>query len=133
MARQRNAPVLSPSLPPERGIPILERLIADAEQLLHEYRHSTKRQEWTNTTEAALQAALGSANPAIDAFSLAQCGAYSRNDSKQRLQTQANDQLRCIARRIVSVVVAPRCNTCPRVPPSMLGNSMRHQMPRLNS
>lgn len=93
MARQRNVPVLGPSLPPERAIPILERLVVDAEQLFHEHRHSPERQEWTNTTEAALQAALGSANPAIDAFSLAQCGSYSPQDSEQRLQDQANDQL----------------------------------------
>jgi hypothetical protein len=94
MARQRNAQVFGPSLPPERAIPILERLIVNAEQLFHEHRHSPNRQEWTNTTEAALQAALGSANPAIDAFSLAQCGSYSPHDSEERLQNRANDQLR---------------------------------------
>ncbi len=94
MARPKAAPILAPTLPPERAIPILERLVADAEQLFNEHRHSPKRQEWQNTAEGALQAALGSANPAIDAFSLAQCGSYSPHDSEQRLHNQANDQLR---------------------------------------
>ena len=93
MARRNAEPVLAPTLPPERSIPILEKLVADAEQLVNEHRHSPKRQEWKNTAEGALQAALGSVNPAIDAFSLAQCGAYSIHDSEQRLQSQANEQL----------------------------------------
>jgi hypothetical protein len=94
MARQRNVPTLSPSLPPERSIPILEKLVIDAEKLFQEHRHSPKRQEWINTTEAALQAALGSTNPAIDAFSLAQCGSYSPRDSEQKLQKQSDNQVR---------------------------------------
>jgi hypothetical protein len=104
MARQKNAPVSGPSLQPERAIPILERLIVDAEQLFHEHRHSPKRQEWTNTTEAALQAALGSANPAIDAFTLAQCGVSNIHDSEQRRQSQANEELRGIMAAVASAV-----------------------------
>jgi hypothetical protein len=104
MARQKAAPVLAPTLPPEKAIPILERLVSDAEQLFNEHRLSPKRQEWTNTTEAALQAALGSANPTIDAFSTAQGGYYSRSDSEQRLQNQANEQLRGMMATVTSAV-----------------------------
>jgi len=94
VARQKAAPILAPTLPAERAIPILEKLVANAEQLFNEHRHSPKRQEWQNTAEGALQAALGSASTAIDAFSLAQCGSYSPHYSEQRLHNQANDQLR---------------------------------------
>ena len=104
MARQRNVPILSPSLPPERSIPILEKLVADAERLFQEHRHSPKRQEWINTTDAALQAALGSGNPAVDAFSLAQCGSYSPYDTEQKLQEQANNQLRGMIAAVNSAV-----------------------------
>jgi hypothetical protein len=82
----------------------LEKLVADGEQLLNEHRHSPKRQEWTNTGEAALQAALGGANAAIDAFSLAQCGSYSPHDSEPRLHNQANDQLRGMIAAVNSAV-----------------------------
>lgn len=104
MARQKVAPILAPTLPPERAIPILEKLVDDAEQLIDEHRHSPKRQEWQNTAEGALQAALGSANPAIDAFSLAQCSAYSPHYSEQRLHNQANDELRGMMAAVNSAV-----------------------------
>lgn len=104
MARQKAAPILAPTLPPERAIPILEKLVADAERLFDEHRHSPKRQEWQNTAEGALQVALGSANPAIDAFSLAQCGSYSPHDSEQRLHNQANDQLRGMMAAVNSAI-----------------------------
>lgn len=104
MARQKAAPALAATLLPERAIPILEKLVADAEVLFNEHRHSPKRQEWKNTAEGALQAALGSVNPAIDAFSLAQCGSYSPRDSEQRLHNQANDQLRGMMAAVNSAV-----------------------------
>lgn len=104
MARQKAAPILAPTLPPERAIPILEKLVADGEQLFNEHRHSPKRQEWQNTAEGALQAALGSANPAIDAFSLAQCGVSSVHDSEQRRQSRANEELRGMMAAVNSAV-----------------------------
>ena len=104
MARQKTAPVLAPTFQPEKAIPILEKLVIDAEQFFKEHRHSPSRQQWINTTEAALQAALGSANPAVDAFSLAQCGSYSPYDTEQELQEQADDQLRGMIAAVNSAV-----------------------------
>lgn len=93
MPRQRTAPVPGPTLTPEKSIPILETLVAEADQIRQEPPNSPVRQEWTNTGEGALIAALGGANPAIDAYSLAQCGSYSPHDTRQYRLQQANDQL----------------------------------------
>ena len=110
MARQKTAPILAPTFPPERAIPILENLVTDAEQFFREDRHSSKRQQWISTTEAALQAALGSANPAVDAFSSAQCGSYSPYDTEQELQEQADSQLRGMIAAVSSAVQQLRWN-----------------------
>jgi hypothetical protein len=104
MQRLKAAPPLGATLPPERAIPILEKIVADAEQLLTEHRLSPKRQEWQNTAEGALQAALGYANTASKAFSLAQCGFYSPNDSEQTLHKQANDELQGMMAAVSSAV-----------------------------
>jgi hypothetical protein len=104
MVRQNVAPFLAGALPPDRAIPILERLAADAELLFNEHRDSPKRQDWTNTAQGALQAALGLVNPATRAFSQAQCYSYSPHDSEQRLHSQANDQLRGMMAAINSAV-----------------------------
>lgn len=94
MPKQRAVPATGPTLPPEKSIPILENLVAEADKLYQEAADSPLRQDWINNGEAALQAALGLANPATDAFSLAQCGVSSIYDTPQLRLKQANDQLR---------------------------------------
>lgn len=108
MVKQRATSIPGPTLSPEKSIPILERLAADAEKLCQEARHSPLRQEWINTAAAALLAALGGANPAIDAFSLAQCGSYSPRDTPQQLLQQTNDQLLGMVAAINSAVTQLR-------------------------
>jgi hypothetical protein len=104
MARQKAASILAPTLPAGRAIPILEKLVAEGEQFFNEHRNSPKRQQWINTTEAALQAALGSASLAVDAFSSAQCGSYSPYDTEQELQEQADSQLHGMIAAVNSAV-----------------------------
>jgi hypothetical protein len=93
MARQRVIQSTSPTIPPEKSIPILEKHIADADKLREEVPHSPERQVWTQTGECALIAALGEDNPTVHSYGLAQCGATSPHDKWQYRMRQANEQL----------------------------------------
>ncbi len=65
MARPKEDPAVSPTLSPEKAIPILENLILKAETLHNERSDSGQRQQWTHTGEGALLAALGNKHPNI--------------------------------------------------------------------
>jgi len=93
MARQRVNPPAQPSLPPDKSIPILENLILTAEELRQELPNSPQRETWVHTGEGALIAALGEGHPTIDAFAVAQTGAYGQRDTQQYRMRQANSQL----------------------------------------
>jgi hypothetical protein len=83
-----------PSLRPQQAIPILEELIRQAEEKLRPVRYdSPVRAEWAHTGEGALAAALGSDDPAINAFGVAQCGSYGAYDTDETLQRQGDAQL----------------------------------------
>jgi hypothetical protein len=71
----------------------MEQFVVDAEKLRQEAPDSPARQEWEHTGEGLLIAALGQPNPAVQAFSTAQCGMYSKYDTPQFRQKQANGQL----------------------------------------
>jgi hypothetical protein len=58
--------------------------------------------------------------------------AYEKEGGKISLLV-ASSKAAPVARRIASVVVAPRCRTWPIVPPSTLWIRMHHQMPGLNT
>ena len=72
MARQRVVPTSPPTIPPDKSIPILESHIAEADKLRSEVPHSPARQEWIQTGECALTAALGEDNPTVHSFGVAQ-------------------------------------------------------------
>ncbi len=93
MVKPKAVPVLSPTLEPVKAIPVLEGLISRAEQLRAEAWTSPARQQWSQTGESALIAALGSAHPNVHAFTTAQCGAYGPYDTDEYLMEQANTQL----------------------------------------
>ncbi len=94
MAVRRGPAPKPPSLKPEQAIPILEGLIRKADAKVRPERYdSPLRQEWAHTGEGALSAALGSDDPAIQAFGTAQCGSYGPYDTDATLQQQANQQL----------------------------------------
>jgi hypothetical protein len=94
VATRRDPASKPPSLKPEQAIPILEDLIRKAEAEVRPERYnSPPRKEWAHTGEGALSAALGSDDPAIQAFGRAQCGSYGPFDTPARLQKQANRQL----------------------------------------
>ncbi len=92
MVKQRTRELPS-TLDPVKAIPILERLVVEAEQLRSEAWTSTARQQWAHTGEGALIAALGSAHPSVQAFGTAQCGAFGPDDTEGELLQQANRQL----------------------------------------
>jgi hypothetical protein len=91
----RKAPVPKPpSLKPEQAIPILEELIRTAEGKARPERwDSPRRNEWAQTGEGALIAALGNDDPAIGAFAGAQSGLYGPDETAESLLRQANRQL----------------------------------------
>jgi hypothetical protein len=94
MAIRRDPAPKPPSLRPEQAIPILENLVRKAEENVRPERYNSPlRREWVHTGEGALSAALGSDDPAIQAFGRAQCGSYGPRDTPQRLQNQADRQL----------------------------------------
>lgn len=94
MATRRGAASTPPSLKPEQAIPVLEGHILQGEgQLWPERYDSPKRVEWIQTGRAALIAALGSDDAAIQAFGSAQCGVYGPDDTDETLHEQATRQL----------------------------------------
>ena len=104
MARQKPAPIVAPTLSPDRAIPVLEQLVSDAEQLYHEAYDAPQRRDWQIDGEVALQEALGGAHPCLDEFHGAQCGAYGPYDTPEYLLNQANTQLRGMIGAINSAV-----------------------------
>lgn len=94
MAIRRGPAPKPPSLRPEQAIPILEALIQKGEATIRPERYdSPLRNEWAHTGEGALAAALGSDDPAVQAFGSAQCGSYGPYDTEATLLKQANNQL----------------------------------------
>lgn len=94
MSKQNISPhQVTSKFTPDKAIPLLERLVKDAEALVKEDAYSAKRQEWRSTAEAALQRALGLANPATFAFSQADCGFSSAYDTKYERELRANERL----------------------------------------
>ena len=93
MARQRPGQGSPPTIPADRAIPILEKLVLDSDALRSQAAYSPQRQQWLHTSEGALLQALGSDHPALAAFSLAQTGVSNLNDSEQVRQRRANLQL----------------------------------------
>src|SRR5579862_2804198 len=81
------------SLPPERAIPILEEHIRKGDPLRLESYDSSHREEWAQTGEGALRAALGSDHPVVQKFRAAQCGTYSAYDTPETLKRQADRML----------------------------------------
>jgi hypothetical protein len=71
----------------------MEQLVIDAENLRQELPHSPAREEFEHTGEGLLLAALGQPNPAVQAFTTAQCGISSLYDSPQVRHKRANEQL----------------------------------------
>jgi hypothetical protein len=110
MVRQRVVPASPPTIPPDKSIPILEGHMAEADKLRSEVPHSPARQEWIQTGECALIAALGEDNPTVHSFGLAQCGATSRNDTPQYRMRQANEQLDGMIAALRSAVQQLRWN-----------------------
>lgn len=93
MARPRGSPPTPPTLGPDKAVPILERLVSEADVLRQQDAYSAQRQQWRTTAEAALIRSLGSDDAAVQAFSLAQTGVSNIHDSAQVRQRRANVQL----------------------------------------
>jgi hypothetical protein len=93
LAKTRVLPSQTPSLPPEKAVPIFEGLLEDAKRIGREGRLSPTRQEWIHTAEGALRAAFGDSDANVQAFGTAQCGAYSPGDTEEYLEGQAQTQL----------------------------------------
>lgn len=90
MAKRSGIQVQPRSMNPERAIPILEDLIRKSSALPGERYDSTVREQWAQTGEGALRAALGSDHPAIQKFRVAQCGSYGPYDTPEYLKQQAD-------------------------------------------
>ena len=94
MAIRRGPLPKPPTLNPEQAIPILEELVQKAEvEVRSERYNSPVRRQWAQTGEGALSAALGSDDPAVQAFGAAQCGSYGPRDTLQMRQRQGDRQL----------------------------------------
>lgn len=104
MARLKPPSATPPTLEALRAIPLLEKLVLEAELLRAEPSASPNRQQWTNTGEGLLLAAMGSAHPAIQTYNAAQCGAYGPRDTPESLRRQANRQLDGMLSVLKSVV-----------------------------
>ena len=85
MAKVKQPPATAPSLEPVRAIPLLEKLVLEAEALRSDLRASPNRLQWINTGEGLLLAALGSAHPAVHTYGSAQCGVYGPRDTREPL------------------------------------------------
>ena len=110
MVRQKSVQPLAATLALEKAIPLLEKQISDAQFLRSEKNASLARQEWINTSEGLLIAALGSSHRAVQTFSGAQCGAYGPWDTEESLRAQANTQLDGMLAVLRSVVQQLRWN-----------------------
>jgi hypothetical protein len=93
MPKPRPNPQSLPTLRPERAIPLLEQLVIDAEKLRQEPPYAPAREQFEHTGESLLVAALGEPNPAVQAFSTAQCGVSNLHDTTQVRFKLANEQL----------------------------------------
>ena len=94
MAKPKASPVTPASLPAEKAIPILEKLVSQADAILKETSDPV-RQQWAHSAKGALLAALGSAHPNIEAFDAAhQSGFYYLGMTDADIRKQGDDKIR---------------------------------------
>lgn len=104
MARQKQPPIIAPSLTPDRAVSILENLISQADAVLKDTT-GAMRQQWVPSAKGALVAALGNQHSNIEAFEQAeQGGFYSSGMTDADIRTQNDDLLRQMTAVLKSTV-----------------------------
>jgi len=83
----------STAMAPEKAIEVFKRLITEAAELERESFGSPRRDEWTDTAEAALQRAFASGSSVLQSFVRAKSIVFKAKDSEENLRKAANDQL----------------------------------------
>jgi len=89
--RKAAAPPSSPTLPPEKAIPILEGLVRESDEIGREPRDSPRRSEWWHNSLGALQAAFGDEHEIVQQFGIAgySFSPASEDETRQGLSAKA--------------------------------------------
>lgn len=94
MPRRATLRPQGPTLTPERSIPALEGLIAQAIEVKAQAYGSADRKQWGSEAKALLEAALGEDHSIVDSFSRDfVSGVYGPAMSQQRLKVQSDRQV----------------------------------------
>jgi hypothetical protein len=81
------------ALPPKKAVEILTRLVNDAAGLEGEPFASSKREQWTNTAQGALERAFTAGSSILMSFGAAQALSLGPNQSDESLRSTANEIL----------------------------------------
>lgn len=104
MAKQKQPPVIVPTLSTERAVPILENLIVQADAVLKDAT-GAMRQQWVPSAKGALIAALGNQHSNIAAFESAeQGGFYFSGMTDADIRAQNDDLIRQMVAVLKSTV-----------------------------
>jgi hypothetical protein len=94
MTRRVSPQPQGPTLPPERSIPALEELIAQATEVKAQPYGSAEKKQWGSEAKALLEAALGEDHSIVSSFSRDfVSGVYGPGMSQQRLKAQSDRQV----------------------------------------
>jgi hypothetical protein len=80
-------------MPARKAMEILAKQINDAAYVESEPFGSPKRDQWKETSQAALESAFPAGSSILNAFGTAQCIAFNMNDSDEELRHRANQTL----------------------------------------
>jgi hypothetical protein len=92
---------------------VLQDLLTDAAKLRSEPFSSSKREEWSETTKAALRKIFGKDDPIIKSFGRAQGIVFKSGDTEENLRKAANDTLASEEAVLRSAITQLRWNEPP--------------------